>query len=666
MTTYSLQPKDSDLDAIAALVTTTFGRSLLAAADLGALRAILGPTGTPSGSTYLRGDGTWATPATGSSGAVDSVNGQSGTVILTASDVGADASGAAAAAQAASQPVDSDLTAIAALTTTSYGRAFLALADATAARGALGLGTAATAASTSFDAAGAAAAAQAASQPLDSDLTAIAAVATTSFGRSFLALADAAAARTAIGAQQSDTELTALAGTTSAADKGIYYTGSGTASTYDLGTFARGLLALTTASSVRDYLGLTIGTNVQAFDSDLAAIAALTTTSYGRSFLPLADAAAARTLLGLGTAATADTGTTSGTIPLLSTGGLVPVARLGTGTPDGTKFLRDDGTFAVPPGSSGANIATDTIFDAKGDIVAGTGADTAAKVTVGANDTILIADSTQTAGVRWGTPTSVRTALGLVIGTNVQAWSAKLDALAAQTWAADTLTYQTSTSVLSTTTLTTFGRSLIDDADAATSRTTLGLVIGTDVQAFNSGLASIAALTTTSYGRSILTNVDAAATRTYLGLGSLATLSSVTESQVTNLVTDLAAKADASATTTALAAKAPIASPTFTGVPAAPTAVSGTNTTQVATTAYVQTEISATTTRKYSVDVGDGTNVALAVTHSLGTKDVDVQVRRNSDDGVVSVPYTMTSTSVVTLNFGIPPTSSQYRVTVHG
>jgi hypothetical protein len=52
----------------------------------------------------------------------------------------------------------------------------------------------------------------------------------------------------------------------------------------------------------------------------------------------------------------------------------------------------------------------------------------------------------------------------------------------------------------------------------------------------------------------------------------------VAESQVTNLTTDLAAKA-------------PLASPTFTGTPAAPSAAQGTNTTQVATTAYVQTEV---------------------------------------------------------------------------
>lgn len=86
----------------------------------------------------------------GGGGAVNSVNGKTGTVILAAADVGADASGAAAAAQAASQPLDSDLTAIAALTTTTFGRALLTLANAAAGQTAFGLGTAATHAATDF------------------------------------------------------------------------------------------------------------------------------------------------------------------------------------------------------------------------------------------------------------------------------------------------------------------------------------------------------------------------------------------------------------------------------------------------------------------------------------------------------------------------------------
>ena len=48
--------------------------------------------------------------------------------------------------------------------------------------------------------------------------------------------------------------------------------------------------------------------------------------------------------------------------------------------------------------------------------------------------------------------------------------------------------------------------------------------------------------------------------------------------------------------TSAIALKAPIASPTFTGVPLAPTAAPGTNTTQLATTAFVQAAINSSTT----------------------------------------------------------------------
>jgi hypothetical protein len=70
-------------------------------------------------------------------------------------------------------------------------------------RAGLGLGTAALQPSTAFDPAGSAAAAQAAaiaaSQPLDSDLTAIAALSTTAYGRALLTLADAASGRTSFG-----------------------------------------------------------------------------------------------------------------------------------------------------------------------------------------------------------------------------------------------------------------------------------------------------------------------------------------------------------------------------------------------------------------------------------------------------------------------------------
>jgi len=99
--------------------------------------------------------------------------------------------------------------------------------------------------------------------------------------------------------------------------------------------------------------------------------------------------------------------------------GTVPTARLGTGTASSSTFLRGDQTWAA---AGGGAVATDTIWDAKGDLAVGTGADTAAKLTVGANDTILMADSAQSTGLKWFVPgTGITTFLATPSSANLAA-----------------------------------------------------------------------------------------------------------------------------------------------------------------------------------------------------------------------------------------------------
>lgn len=66
----------------------------------------------------------------------------------------------------------------------------------------------------------------------------------------------------------------------------------------------------------------------------------------------LGGTAAAPTVPGLaGKQSTSEKGQANGYAGL-GAGGTVPVGQLGTGAPDGTKFLRDDGTFVTPSGGS--------------------------------------------------------------------------------------------------------------------------------------------------------------------------------------------------------------------------------------------------------------------------------------------------------------------------
>jgi len=92
----------------------------------------------------------------------------------------------------------------------------------------------------------------------------------------------------------------------------------------------------------------------------------------------------------------------------------------------------------------------------------------------------LAADVTGTLPVANGgtnatTASGARTSLGLVIGTNVLAYDAGLNSIAGLTTSADKMIYTTAADTYQVTDLTSAGRALLDDADAAAQRTTLGL-----------------------------------------------------------------------------------------------------------------------------------------------------------------------------------------------
>jgi hypothetical protein len=153
-----------------------------------------------------------------------------------------------------------------------------------------------------------------------------------------------------------------------------------------------------------------------------------------------------------------------------------------------------------------------------------------------------------------------------------------------------------------------------------------GAIVNADVNASAQVAYSKLNLTNSVVNADI--NASAAIDWTKLGISS--TVDSTEISYVNGVTSAIQTQLDDKlATTTAASTYAPLASPALTGVPTAPTAAANTNTTQVATTAYVQTEITdliaaapgaLDTLNELATALGNDAAFSTTVTNSLAGK----------------------------------------------
>jgi hypothetical protein len=254
---------------------------------------------------------------------------------------------------------------------------------------------------------------------------------------------------------------------------------------------------------------------------------------------------------------------------------------------------------------------------------AGSGTATWGALDLADGDAVTGALPIEHGGTNSTTAADARVALDLEIGVDVQAYDAELAALAGLTSAANKLPYFTGSGTAAVTDFTSTARDLLDDADTAAMRTTLGLVIGTDVQAYNASLASISA-------------------STYVGDDSITTLGTITTGTWNG--TTIAIANGGTSATTAADARTNLAATT-----------SGT------TSAPVLARIAKQGNTAHSGGVSTTT-----VTHNFGTTDVIVQVYQVSTGETVIADVVRTNSNTVTVTINGTVDTNEYTIVVTG
>ena len=118
---------------------------------------------------------------------------------------------------------------------------------------------------------------------------------------------------------------------------------------------------------------------------------------------------------------------------------------------------------------------------------------------------------------------------------------------------------------------------------------------------------------------------------------------------------------DVEVSTADITNKAGLASPTFTGTPAAPTASQGTNTTQLATTAFVNAEIAADLTAA----IGSTVQAFDADTAKRDTTNTYTQLQTLNAGLAVDGPYKQTAEAVSALDIDLA-TGNYFTKTING